>query len=71
MLWPPSACLQAGGGKRRERPRHGGETGIHNSELRSVCPAHSRFMAAVNYPQLSLAGFGSHVETSGKVVNVV
>lgn len=57
MRWPPSACLQAGEGERRERPRHGGETGIHSSEPRSVCWAHGRFMTAVNYPRLSQADF--------------
>lgn len=67
MQRPPSACLQAAGEERRERPRYGGETGIHSLELRSVCRAHGQFMTAVNYPRLSQAGF----ETSGKVVNVV
>lgn len=71
MPWRPSACLQAGGGERRERPRHGGETGIHSLELRSVCRAHGRFTTAVNYPRLSWAGFGSHTEASGKVGNAI
>lgn len=33
--------------------------------------AHGPFMAAVNYPRLSRAGFGSHIQTSGKAVNVI
>lgn len=55
----------------RRKGCHGGGTGSHSSELRSVCGPRGWFTAAVNYPRLSRAGFGRHVQTSGKIVNVV